>query len=89
MPEKFPLPAGATVGSVVRTAGEIDGTVMVTDPAQAVAFWKAALPKAGYRVLSVDTSGGVGEIRFAGHGCVGDSQIAVVGNQAQVQCDTG
>jgi len=74
---------------MVRDGNEIAGTVTVVDPQKAYSFWKTELPAFGYQVTGAELAGGAGEIRFAGHGCVGNSQIAINGRQAVVQCELG
>lgn len=85
LPAGFPLPPGATVQNVVKDGAEIAATVVVPDAVQAFAFWKTALPAAGYSVRSTDSSGGLYEIRFGGHGFDGDTQIAITGAQVAIQ----
>lgn len=89
LPPGFPVPPGATVTRSVDDGGEIAATLRVTDPAAATSFWKTALPKAGYTVVSDQSVGGFGEIRFSGHGCGGDSQLAIQGTTVALQCDRG
>ena len=89
LPAGFPLPPGSSVGRVVDDGGEIAATLTVPDPAAAATFWKSALPTAGYTVTSAQTAGGFGEIRFSGHGCGGDSQLALQGTTVALQCDRG
>lgn len=73
---------------VVRDGGEIAATLTVSDPAPAYAFWKSELPRAGYSVSSAEFVGSAGEIRFAGHGCGGNSQIAINSTAVAVQCES-
>lgn len=87
LPPAFPLPGGATVASGTRTSDEIDASITVQDGDAAARFWRTALPAAGYTVTSADSGFGASEIRFRGHGCAGNSQIAVTGTTAAVQCD--
>lgn len=89
LPVGFPLPPGATVTRVQSDSGETAATLTVPDPGQATTFWKSALPAAGYAVISAQTAGGFGEIRFSGHGCVGNSQLAIQGTSVALQCNRG
>lgn len=89
LPPGFPLPPGATVTRSVDDGGEIAATLTVADPATATSFWKSALPRAGYTITSDESVGGLGEIRFSGHGCVGNSQLALQGTTVALQCDRG
>lgn len=90
LPEDFPVPNGADVGTVVRDENQIAAQITLTDPAAAYDFWRSALPKAGYTVTKAESVNATfGEIRFRGHGCAGNSQIAVAGGTAAVQCDLG
>lgn len=87
LPPRFPLPDGASVTGGASEADQLAATVTVTDGPAAYAFWRRALGAAGYTVTSSDSAFGIGEIRYRGHGCGGDSQIAVTGTTAAVQCD--
>ena len=89
LPEGFPLPPGASAVQGVRDDSEIASTLVVTDDQQAYDFWRSALPGAGYTVVSAESSGSLREIRFSGHGCTGDSQIAFNGPAIAIQCDLG
>lgn len=87
LPPRFPLPAGATP-HLTRDDAETAGTIDVTDPEAARDFWVRRLPGAGYTVDSADSFGGLGEIRFHGHGCGGNSQLAITGGTSVMfQCD--
>lgn len=87
LPEEFPLPPGTTVDMVSDDGQEIAATLTVTDGTAAVTFWESALPSAGYEVTSSQSVGPLSEIRFTGHGCVGNSQLAITGTSVAVQCD--
>lgn len=89
LPPGFPLPPGAKVTRSADDGGEIAATLTVPDPAAATSFWKSALPRAGYTVTSDQSVAGFGEIRFSGHGCVGNSQLALQGATVALQCDRG
>ncbi len=87
LPPDFPLPAGTTVRGGTSDGTELDATLTVPDSDEAVDFWREALPRAGYRIGDVQVFGGVGEIRFSGHGCGGDSQLALQGTAVTLQCN--
>jgi hypothetical protein len=89
LPPGFPLPPGAKVTRSADDGGEIAATLTVPDPAAATSFWKSALPRAGYTITSDESVGGFGEIRFSGHGCGGNSQLALQGATVALQCDRG
>lgn len=80
VPKSFPLPAGAKA-RIVRDGKEYAGTITVKRASAAFAFWKKQLPRRGYTVRSAERVGGYGEIRFRGHGCVGNSQLAFTGGR--------
>lgn len=87
LPQAFPLPPGTSVSGVTDDGDEVAATLTVPSSAQPVTYWRSALPRAGYAVTSVQTVGGLGEIRFSGHGCGGDSQLATQGTTVTLQCD--
>lgn len=87
VPATFPLPRGATA-RIVRDGKEYAGFITVKSASAAYTFWKRELPRHGYTVRSAERFGGLGEIRFRGHGCVGDSQLAFPGTRRiAYQCD--
>lgn len=86
LPAAFPLPPGAVVQQVVTETGEIAATLTVPDGKIAYTYWATALPIAGYTVVSAEMVGGIGEVKFSGPGCPGDSQIGVSGTDVAVQC---
>jgi hypothetical protein len=87
LPPNFPLPPGTTVGRVAVRASGIAAPLNVTDGDQATAFWKTALPAAGYTVSKAEVSGALGEIKFSGHGCLDGSQLGISGNHVALECD--
>lgn len=87
LPAGFPLPPGATATRVSDDGAEIAATVDVPDAGRAFAFWKSALPAAGYQVSSAQGAAGLFEIRFSGKGYGGNSQIAISQSRASVQLD--
>lgn len=87
LPERFPLPSGTRVVNSVKDGKELAATLTVPDAAKAYSFWKSSLPGAGYRVTSAQTVGANSEIRFSGHGCGGNSQIAITSSGVAVQCE--
>ena len=93
LPPGFPLPDGATVHVSARQDKQIGAQIIVGDPAGAYAFWKRELDTSGYTVTSAQAGGvngtGLYEIRYRGHGCGGDSQIAILGSTANLQCNLG
>lgn len=87
LPSEFPVPDGAKVTMVAKQSDEIAATMIVADGGKALDFWRTKLPEAGFKVTHTDSIGGLGEIRFSGHGCVANSQIAVTDGTVAVQCD--
>lgn len=87
LPAGFPLPPGTTVGRVAVRASGIAAPLNVPDGDQAAAFWKQALPAAGYAVSKAEVTGALGEIRFTGHGCLDGSQLGISGNHVALECD--
>jgi hypothetical protein len=87
LPAGFPLPPGTTVGRVAVRAGGIAAPMNVPDGDQATAFWKQALPAAGYTVTKAEVTGALGEITFTGHGCLAGSQLGISGNHVAFECD--
>lgn len=87
LPPEFPVPDGAKVTMQAKQANQIAATLLVPDGAKAYDFWRAKLPNAGFRVTRAESIGGLSEIRFSGHGCVANSQIAVSDTTVAVQCD--
>lgn len=87
LPAGFPLPPGTTVGLVAVRASGIAAPMTVTDGDQATAFWKQALPAAGYTVSAAEVTGALGEIKFSGHGCLDGSQLGISGNHVALECD--
>ena len=87
VPKTFPLPPGAKA-RIVKDGKEYAGTITVRSTAAAFAFWKRELPRRGYTVRSAERLGSISEIRFRGHGCVGNSQLAATGSTRWIyQCD--
>lgn len=86
LPAGFPLPRGAHVTRLVRDDRQVAATIRVPATSGGTAAWSSALRAGGYRVTAVHDEGGLGEVRFAGHGCLADSQIALTGRSAAVQC---
>jgi hypothetical protein len=87
LPAGFPLPPGTTVGRVAVRASGIAAPLTVADGDRATAFWKQALPAAGYTVSTAEVTGALGEIRFTGHGCLDGSQLGISGNHVALECD--
>ena len=87
LPSGFPLPHGARVKRSTHDGGEVTAQLSVPNAAAAYSFYRQALPSAGYRITHVDSALGAFEIRFTGHGCGGDSQVAGTPTGVAVQCD--
>lgn len=87
LPTGFPLPPDTVVGRVAVRATEITAPLTVPDGDLAAAFWKQALPAAGYTVSTAEVTGALGEIKFTGHGCLDGSRLAVSGNHVALSCD--
>jgi hypothetical protein len=87
LPAGFPLPPGTTVGRVATRPSGIAAPMNVPDGDQAAAFWKQALPAAGYTISKAEVTGALGEIKFSGHGCLDGSQIGISGSHVAFECD--
>lgn len=86
LPAGFPVPPGATVGTIIDTGGRLAGTIRTTAAQEAYDFYVGALPAAGYTVGSANLAAGVGAITFSGAE-LEDGQLAFTGNSIAVQLD--
>jgi hypothetical protein len=87
----FPVPPGAQVIASVTSVGAKEAELSSVNAAAAVSFYAAALPRAGYTIitnsLSPLGSGAEGALAFSGHGykgtIVADSVPATSGTSSQ------
>jgi hypothetical protein len=92
LPVGFPVPPGTRVGTVSVEGGEvadIKATLRVTDGKTVYDFWRAQLPKAGYRITSSQLVGGIGEISFSGRDCAGPSELGINDDSVTLECKRG
>ena len=89
LPADFPVPPGASVLGGADAGNEIAAQLRVASATSAFDFYLTALPAAGYTVVSSDRGAlpAAGEIRVAGHGFGGNSQLAFSGSTVTVQLD--
>ena len=82
IPEEFPLPEHASVGSTMVDGTRVRTEVVIifgADAPQVVAFYEAELPDAGYEVSNSTTDGTQTDIEFTGNGIEGTMTIKAAG----------
>ena len=87
LPVAFPIPTGASLSDLEQDVNTTTATITLDSASSSYEFWTAALPAAGYTVTDAQGRGGLGSIRFSGHGCGGDSGLVLTGISATMRCE--
>lgn len=86
LPAGFPVPPGATVGTVVDLGGQLNTTIDVASGQEAYDFYVGALPGAGYTVDASQFAAGAGGITISGGG-LQSGEIGFIGDQVALTLD--